>query len=126
MPPQNLVTRNTRPIQWIRAARKDFEAFPLGARDALLDALTAIAEGGHPATAKPLTGLGSGVVELALRHRGDAFHVVYALQIGADIWVIHCFQKKSKSGIATPKQEIELVRDRLKRLNEALNERRIH
>jgi phage-related protein len=104
----------------MKAARRDFEDFPQGARDDLLDALTAVAEGGHPSIAKPLTGLGSGVMELALRHRGDAFRVVYALQIAADIWVIHAFQKKSKSGIATPKQEIDLVRDRLKRLREIL------
>ena len=115
------MARNTRPIQWIKAARKDFEDFPPGARDALLDGLTAVADGGHPSIAKPLTGLGSGVMELALRHRGDAFRVVYALQIGADIWVIHCFQKKSKSGIATPKQDIDLVRDRIRRLTEALH-----
>lgn len=114
------VTRNTRPLQWIKAARKDFEDFPAGARADLLDALTAVAEGGHPTIAKPLTGLGAGVMELALRHRGDAFRVVYALQIGADVWVIHAFQKKSKSGIATPKQEIDLIRDRLKRLKEFL------
>lgn len=114
------VTRNTRPIVWIKAARKDFEDFPQGARDELLDALTAVADGGRPSIAKPLTGLDSGVMELALRHRGDAFRVVYALQVGADIWVIHAFQKKSKSGIKTPKQEIDLVRERLKRLKEAL------
>ena len=112
--------RNTRSIQWIKAARKDFEDFPQGARDDLLDALTAVAEGQHPAMAKPLTGLGSGVLELALRHRGDAFRLVYALLMGADIWVIHAFQKKSKSGTATPRQEIDLVRERLKRLREAL------
>jgi phage-related protein len=57
-------------------------------------------------------------MELASRHRGDAFRVVYALQIGTDIWVVHAFQKKSKSGIATPKMEIDLVRERLKRLRE--------
>jgi phage-related protein len=104
----------------MKPARRDFEDFPQGARDDLLDALTAVAGGGHPSIAKPLTGLGSGVMELALRHRGDAFRVVCALQIGADIWVIHAFQKKSKSGIATPKQEIDLVRERLKRLREIL------
>jgi phage-related protein len=114
------VIRNTRPIQWIKAARKDFEDFPQGARDDLLDALTAVADGGHPSIAKPLTGLGSGVLELALRHQGDAFRLVYALRIGSDIWVVHAFQKKSKSGIATPKQEIDLVRERLRRLREAL------
>jgi len=102
----------------MKAALRDFEDFPQGARDDLLDALTAVAEGGHPTIAKPLTGLGSGVMELALRHRGDAFRVVYALQIGADVWVIHAFQKKSKSGIATPGQDTDLVRERLKRLRE--------
>lgn len=73
-----------------------------------------------PDIAKPLTSLGSGVMELALKYRGDAFGVVYALQIGDDIWVVHAFQKKSKTGIKTPKQEIDLIRDRLKRLKEML------
>lgn len=114
------VIRNTRPIRWLKAARRNFEDFPQGARDDLLDALTAVADGGHPSIAKPLTGLGSGVLELALRHRGDAFRLVYALQFGTDIWVIHAFQKKSKTGIATPKKEIDLVIDRLKRLREML------
>jgi phage-related protein len=71
------VTRTTRPILWIKAARKDFEDFPQGARDDLLDALTAVAEGGMPNIARPLTGLGSGIMELALRFRGDAFGVVH-------------------------------------------------
>jgi phage-related protein len=119
LPPWAVAARNTRPIQWIRAARRDFEDFPQGARDDLLDALTAVAEGGHPAIAKPLTNLGSGVMELALRHRGDAFRVVYVLRIDADLWVIHAVQKKSKPGIATPNQEIDPVRERLARLKEA-------
>jgi phage-related protein len=72
---------------------------------------------GHP---QAPDGVGSGVMELALKHRGDAFRVVYALQIDTDIWVIHAFQKKSKSGIKTPKQETDLVHDRLRRLKERL------
>jgi phage-related protein len=111
----------TRPINWIRAARKDFEAFPRGTQLSLLDGLTAVADGEHPSIAKPLAGFGSGVMELALRHRGDAFRVVYALQIGADVWVVHAFQKKSKSGIATPRREIKLIEERLKRLKEMLS-----
>ena len=58
--------------------------------------------------------------ELALRQRRDAYRVVYALQLGDDIWVVHAFQKKSKSGIATPKAEIDLINERIKRLKEAL------
>lgn len=67
------VIRASRPIIWTKAARRDFEDFPQGAKDDLLDALTVFAEGGKPGIAKPLTGLGSGVLELALRHRGDAY-----------------------------------------------------
>ena len=114
------MSRTTRPIAWIKAARRDFDGFPQGAKDDFLDALTVVAEGGKPTIAKPLTGLGSGVMELALRHRGDAYRVVYALQIAREIWVIHAFQKKSKAGIKTPKTEIDLVVERLKRLKEAL------
>jgi phage-related protein len=74
----------------------------------LARALTVVVEGGDPDIAKPLTGFGSGVLELALKHRGDAFRVV------------HAFQKKSKSGISTPKAEIDLIRERIKRLKKAL------
>jgi phage-related protein len=112
--------RDTRPISWLKGARKDFDDFPQGAQLEMARALTFLAEGRMPDIAKPLTGLGSGVMELALKHRGDAFRVVYALQIGDDIWVVHAFQKKSKSGIKTPKQELDLIRDRLKRLREML------
>jgi len=67
-----------------------------------------------------MLGLGSGVFEIALGLRGGAFRVVYALQLADEVWVIHVFQKKSKQGIKTPKHEIELVRERLRRLKEAL------
>lgn len=59
-------------------------------------------------------------VEIALPFRGNAFRVVYAVQLGEEIWVIHAFQKKSTRGIRTPKHEIDLVRERLKRLKELL------
>ena len=114
------MTRNTRPISWVKAARKDFESFPEGARIEVLRALTIAAEGRKSDSAKPMKGLGSGVFEVALAWRGDAFRTVYAVSIGADIWVVHAFQKKSKSGIKTPRAEIDLVRHRLGRLKEML------
>ena len=70
--------------------------------------------------AKPLAGFVGGVFEVALKHRGDAYRAVYALKVGDDLWVIHAFQKKSKSGIKTPQSEIDLIRGRLKWLREAL------
>ena len=112
--------RTTRPISWIRAARKDFEDFPEAVQSRCLGALTIIAEGRTPDVAKPLVGFGSGVFELAMRHRGDAFRLACAVQLGTDVWVVHCFQKKSKSGIATPKPELDLIRSRLTRLREIL------
>ena len=56
----------------------------------------------------------------ALPLRGDAYRVVYTVQMGRDIWVVHAFQKKSKTGIKTPKHEIDLIRERIKRLKEML------
>ena len=114
------MVRNTRPISWIRAAEKDFLKFPNAVQREGLTALTIAAEGTKADNAKPLKGLGAGVLEVVLKHRSDTFRVVYAVKIGNDIWVIHAFQKKSKRGIATPKSEIDLVRSRLKQLKELL------
>jgi phage-related protein len=112
--------RKTRPISWIKAALKEFQDFPEGARSIFLAALTMAAEGGKADTAKPMRGVGSGVFEIALPFRGDAFRVVYALQLADEIWVVHAFQKKSTQGVKTPMHEIDLIKDRLKRLREIL------
>jgi phage-related protein len=112
-----------RPISWIKPARKEFERFPAEAQSICLAALTIAAEGGKADIVKPLQGLGAGIFEIALPHRGNAFRVVYALQVGDDIWVVHAFQKKSTQGIKTPKHEIDLIVDRIKRLKEMLNEK---
>ena len=112
--------RITRPISWVRAARKEFASFPEGAQAICLAALTVAAEGGKADIAKPMKGLGSGVMEIALPHRGNAFRVVYALQIGAELWVVHAFQKKSTHGINTPKRELDLISARVRHLKEML------
>ena len=82
--------------------------------------MTIAAEGGKADIAKPLHGLGSGVFEIALPFKGAAFRVVYAVQFGEDLWVVHAFQKKSTQGIKTPQHEIDLIKDRLKTLKEFL------
>ncbi len=112
------MTRPTRPISWIKAALKDFEKFPEGAQLVCLNALTIAAEGGKADIAKSLHGLGSGVLEIALPSRGGAYRVVYAVQLGDEIWVVHAFQKKSTQGVKTPQREIELIKERLKRVKE--------
>ena len=117
---RTVMTRSTRPISWIKAALREFEKFPDEVRTTCLTALTIAAEGGKADIVKPMQGLGSGVLEIALPFRGDAFRVVYAVQLGDDLWVVHVFQKKSTRGIKTPKHEIDLIKDRLKRLREIL------
>ncbi len=67
-----------------------------------------------------MKGLGSGVYEVALAWRGEGYRTVYIVQMGPDLWVVHAFQKKSTKGIKTPKHEIELIRERIKRLKEML------
>ncbi len=114
------MTPSTRPVSWIRAALTAFEAFPAGAQSICLTALTMAAEGGRADVAKPTHGMGSGVFEIAISFRGDAFRVIYAVTAAEEIWVVHAFVKKSTQGIQTPKHEIKLIKDRLKRLKELL------
>lgn len=112
--------RDTRPVSWVKAAQKAFGDFPKDAQDEVLAALTIAADGVFPSNVKPMKGLGSGVYEVALRHRTDAYRAVYTIQFEGALWVVHAFQKKSKSGIKTPKQEIDLILERIKRLKEML------
>jgi phage-related protein len=109
-----------REILWVKAARKEFETFPAGTRDIIQSALVVAAEGRKADIAKPMKGLGSGVMEIALPYRTDAYRVVYAVRIGDAVWVVHAFRKKSTKGIATPLKEVELIKARLKRIKEMM------
>jgi phage-related protein len=71
-----------------------------------------------PKDAKPYKGVGSGVFEIALAHETNAFRAVYAVQLGKKIYVLHAFQKKSKSGIKTPQKDIDLIKRRYKEAKE--------
>jgi phage-related protein len=116
--------RNTRPISWLsRAPGGTLRIFRAKVQQDALRALTIAAEGSKADTAKPFKGVDGGIFEIALRHRGNAYRVIYAVQLGADLWIVHAFQKKSKTGIKTPQVELDLIRERLKRLKEALRER---
>jgi len=102
------------------AGAESLDEFPEGAREVIVDALSVAAEGGKAGIAKPMKGLGPGVFEIALPYRGNAFRLVYAVQLGEDLWAVHAFQKKSTQGIKTPQREIDLIRNRLRRLRELL------
>ena len=107
---------------WIKAARKAFDALPKDVRVDILEALTIATEGDKADIVKPMKGFGSGVFEVALRYRTDAYRTVYALRLGDKIWVLHAFQKKAKQGIKTPKKDIDLIRERLRRLKKELQQ----
>lgn len=113
---KNGLVRNTRPISWVQGAQKAFRRFPPQAQARIHDALSFAAEGKMSDSAKPLVGFGSGVFEIAVRHQGDAFRAVYAVQIEDVIWVVHAFQKKSTRGIQTPRREIDVIHQRIARL----------
>ncbi len=112
-----MVNRN---ISWIKQAKKDFLKFPEVVQIEMATALNLALEGKKAETAKPLSVLGSGVFEISLQYRTDAFRTIYALKINQDIWVIHAFQKKSKQGIKTPKKDYVLIKARIRTLKERL------
>ncbi len=101
-----------RPVVWLGNSKRNIRDFPKGAQKLLGDELQLIQFGGMPKDAKPFKGVGSGVLEIALRYASDAYRVVLAVQIGNRIYVLHAFQKKSKKGVETPKREVDLIRKR--------------
>lgn len=104
-----------RPLHWIASSKKDFTAMPEEVQDEFGYALHVAQTGEKPDIAKPLKGFGgASVLELVEQHDGDAYRAVYTVKFEEAVYVLHCFQKKSKSGIATPKQEMDLIKARLK------------
>ncbi len=107
-----------RPVVWLGDSRRNIQAFPLGARKLVGDELQLVQFGGMPKDAKPFHGVGSGVFEIALAYETNAYRTVFAVQLGAKIYVLHAFQKKSKSGIKTPQKDIDLIKRRYKEAKE--------
>jgi phage-related protein len=101
-------------LYWEGSSKKDFKNFPVSVQKDMGVALYVVQLGGNPGSAKPWKGLGSSVYEIREDHRGDTFRAVYAVNIGDAVHVLHAFQKKSKSGIATPHPDVELIEKRLK------------
>lgn len=100
---------------WVGSSKKDLQAMPGEVQDTFGYALHLAQTGGKHMKAKPLKGFGSaGVLEVVESEAGSTFRAVYTVKIVGTVYVLHCFQKKSTSGIATPKPDIDLVRDRLK------------
>ena len=103
------------PVIWIGDSRKQIKKFPPEVRQSVGSALYDAQKGEKAPSAKPFKGVGSGVFEIALRFDKDAYRVIYAVQIANKIYVLHAFQKKSRRGIETSKQDIGLIKRRYQR-----------
>ncbi|MBI5447842.1 MAG: type II toxin-antitoxin system RelE/ParE family toxin [Gammaproteobacteria bacterium] len=97
---------------WIGASKKELQKMPAEVQDEMGYALHLVQAGMFPESAKPLKGI-SGVYEIKCDFDSSTYRTVYALKLGDYIYVLHVFQKKSTSGIKTPKHEIDLVKQRL-------------
>ena len=102
-------------VAWIGSSYKDFCAFPDPVQDAMGYALYQAQIGAKHDSAKPLRGFGgAGVLEIIADHVGDTFRAVYTVKFATAIYVLHAFQKKSKSGIKTRSEDLALIQRRLK------------
>ena len=105
-----------KPVEWIASSLDDLKDFPEEVQQVIGYALYQAQCGEKHPVAKPLKGFkGSGVLEVVENFDGDTYRSVYTVRFEGAVYVLHIFQKKSKQGIATPKQDIELIEARLKR-----------
>ena len=102
-------------IDFIGSSQRDIREFPEEVKDDIGYALFEVQKGGKPASAKPLKGFGgAGVLEIIENFDGDTYRAVYTVKFQKVVYVLHCFQKKSKHGIKTPQHDIDLIKQRLK------------
>ena len=104
-----------KPVIWVGSSRKDLRKFPDPVQDYMGYALYIAQRGGKHRDTKPLSGFGgAGVVEIVKDHRGDTFRAVYTVRFAGTVYVLHAFQKKSKTGRETPRRDMELIKQRLR------------
>ena len=103
------------PVEWVGSSHKDMKAMPEEVQDTFGFALYLAQLGEKHPDAKPMKGFtGAGVLEIVEDYSSDTYRAVYTVRFADAVYVLHVFQKKSKHGIATPKEEIEKVKSRLK------------
>jgi phage-related protein len=104
-----------KPVVWVGSSRNDLREFPDSVQDHVGYALYVAQQGGKHRDTKPLSGFGgAGIVEVIKDYRGDTFRAVYTLRHQGAVYVLHCFQKKSKTGRGTPRRDVELIKQRLR------------
>ena len=109
---------NLRDAIWIGDSKAKLKEFPQSVQKDIGDALFIAQAGSMSPAAKPFKGVGSGVFEIRADYRTDTYRAVYAVKIGARVYVLHCFQKKSRRGIQTPKKDVDLIKRRLRMAQE--------
>lgn len=110
------MTGARKPLFWVGSSRTDLGRFPAAVKIRMAYALHLAQLGSRHPDAKPLKGhSGAGVLEVIRDHDGDTFRAVYTVRFEGAIYVLHAFQKKSTRGIATPKRDLDLIRERLAR-----------
>jgi phage-related protein len=103
-----------KPLYWIGSSLKDIARFPAAVQRSPGFALSAAQYGGKHPSAKPWKGEGAGVMEAVKDYDGDTFRAIYTVRFAKAVYVLHAFQKKSPSGVATRQSDIALVGERLK------------
>jgi phage-related protein len=104
-----------KPVIWRGSSLADLREFPAEVQEHVGYALFVAQQGGKHRDAKVLGGFGgAGVVEVVSDYRGDTFRAVYTVRYADAIYVLHAFQKKSKSGRRTPRRDAELIQERLR------------
>lgn len=104
-----------KPVQWMGSSRRDIREMPEAVRQSIGKALGLAQVGKTSPLAKPLRGFcGASVMEITEREDGDTYRAVYTVRFSEAIYVLHAFQKKSKQGTETPKEDMDLIRRRLK------------
>ena len=102
-------------VIWVGPSRRELRSFPDPVQDHVGYALYVAQRGGKHRDAKTLSGFGgAGVVEVVSDYRGDTFRAVYTVRFARHLFVLHAFQKKSKSGRDTPQRDMDLIRQRLR------------
>ena len=110
-----MVGTEQRPLYWISGSKKDLLALRADVRKFFGHALDFAQRGGGHDAAKPLKGFGgAGVLEIVEDNMGSTYRAIYTVKFEEAVFVLHCFQKKSKRGIATPKEDMDIIRARLK------------
>ena len=116
---------NEKPLFWVGSSKKDLLALPIDIRKFFGHALDFAQHGEQHVSAKALKGFaGAGVLEIIEDNVGGTYRAVYTVRFAEAVFVLHCFQKKSKSGIATPKQDMDTIRSRLKAAEALIKELR--